>query len=155
MRYDTHAYVHEWCMEWRRRRPTRFSKLRRMLEPNLRVPKVVSKETQVRTHLGVQEQPAVNWTLRSHKRPIATFLHGRKDNFKEPPMAPTPTQNSFESSGTNETSGRPESTKVLPHQIVGPYQAQLVGAPPLIAPNLGYPSSHKLNSRHLRYLGLF
>jgi hypothetical protein len=83
-------------MEWRRRRPTRFSKLRRMIEANpIRVPKVVSKETQVWVHLGVQDQPAVNWTLKSHKRPIATFLHGRKDNFKEPPMALIPPQNSF------------------------------------------------------------
>jgi hypothetical protein len=54
------------------------------------------KTTQVRVHLGVQEQPTLKMTPKSHTESgWDVFLYGWKDNFKELQMELVSGPNSF------------------------------------------------------------
>jgi hypothetical protein len=83
----THAYDHDWCVEWSRRNPTRVSKPKRRHETNLvRVPKVEaqSNASPVRSRGAVRNKTdaQVAYEVR-----FGRSIYGWNHKFIELPMA--------------------------------------------------------------------
>jgi hypothetical protein len=95
--HGNHAYVHAWCMDWRRRSPARFSKSRKRSKVDpVRVPEVEAKSNLssgpvwsprvVRNKTDAQVAYGVGF---------GRYICSWKHNFIELPMAPVSCQNSF------------------------------------------------------------
>jgi hypothetical protein len=87
--HDTHAYDHDWCMEWSRRSPTRVSKsTRRSKVDPVRVPKVEAKSNSssspVRTPGAVRNKTDAQV---AYGVGFERSIYGWKQNFIKIPMA--------------------------------------------------------------------
>ena len=87
------------------------------------------KTTQVRVHLGVQEQPTMFWSPRPHTESVFDVLHMdgklRRHTFQ---WRQSCAKILSESTGIIETIGRPESAEALRHRLLGRWPVYRVAA---------------------------
>ena len=117
-------------MVWRDRRPARVSKSRR--SPRLirfESPRWRPKATQVRARLGVQEQHVLKTTPRSHTVSVLgiIYMDGKIISWSFQ-WNQSHLKIRSESMGIIETSGHPESVRVLLHRLLGRWPVYHVGA---------------------------
>ena len=87
------------------------------------------KTTQVRVHLGVQEQPTMFWSPRPHTESVFDVLHMdgklRRHTFQ---CRWSHAKILSESTGIIETNGRPESARALRRRLLGRWPVYHVAA---------------------------